>query len=304
MPTTKKVRRAVNGLLLLDKPIGISSNAALQKVRFLLNAAKAGHTGSLDPLATGVLPLCFGEATKFSQHLLEADKGYIVRLQLGVTTTTDDAEGTVLEKRPVTVSLAALEAVLPRFLGTIEQIPPMYSALKHQGRPLYQLARAGEVVERSARSVTIHHLHLLDWATNQATLEVSCTKGTYIRTLVADIGALLGCGAHVVALRRIQAGAFSIQQSITLPDLEKVYALEGSAGLDQFLLPVDSCLAHWPSIQLSEKSAYYWLQGQAVRISHPNFGWVRVLNQENCFIGIGEVCADGYVAPRRLIRCA
>lgn len=192
---------------MLDKPRGMSSNQALQKVRWLLNAEKAGHTGSLDPLATGVLPLCFGEATKFSQYLLDADKGYETVMRMGITTTTGDAEGELLAERDVTVGRDDLEQALPRFRGDIEQVPPMYSALKKDGQPLYKLARAGEVVEREARSVTITRLDLLSFEPPCATLAVSCSKGTYVRTLVEDLGQVLGCGAHVAALRRTQSRA-------------------------------------------------------------------------------------------------
>ena len=303
MAQVKRIRRAVNGVLVLDKPRGMSSNQALQKVRWLLNAEKAGHTGSLDPLATGVLPLCFGEATKFSQYLLDADKGYETVAQLGVTTTTGDAEGEVLEERQVTVGREALEALLPRFSGEIEQVPPMYSALKKDGQPLYKLARAGEVVEREARSVTIARLDLLAFEAPCATLAVSCSKGTYIRTLVEDIGRELGCGAHVAALRRTQAGPFGLAQAVTLEELVQVHAEGGNEALDRFLLPVDAGLEHWPLLQLSEHSAYYWLHGQPVRAPEaPKFGMLRVQDHEGRFIGIGEVTDDGRIAPRRLIR--
>ncbi|MCL6691086.1 tRNA pseudouridine(55) synthase TruB [Pseudomonas sp. R3.Fl] len=303
MAQVKRIRRAVNGVLVLDKPRGMSSNQALQKVRWLLNAEKAGHTGSLDPLATGVLPLCFGEATKFSQYLLDADKGYETVAQLGVTTTTGDAEGEVLEERQVTVGREALEALLPRFRGEIEQVPPMYSALKKDGQPLYKLARAGEVVEREARSVTIARLDLLAFEAPCATLAVSCSKGTYIRTLVEDIGRELGCGAHVAALRRTQAGPFGLAQAVTLEELVQVHAEGGNEALDRFLLPVDAGLEHWPLLQLSEHSAYYWLHGQPVRAPEaPKFGMLRVQDHEGRFIGIGEVTDDGRIAPRRLIR--
>ncbi|MEG7362924.1 tRNA pseudouridine(55) synthase TruB [Pseudomonas citronellolis] len=303
MAQVKRIRRAVNGVLVLDKPRGMSSNQALQKVRWLLNAEKAGHTGSLDPLATGVLPLCFGEATKFSQYLLDADKGYETLARLGVTTTTGDAEGEVLEERQVTVGREALEAVLPRFRGEIEQVPPMYSALKKDGQPLYKLARAGEVVERDARSVTIARLELLAFEAPCATLAVSCSKGTYIRTLVEDIGRELGCGAHVAALRRTQAGPFGLAQAVTLEELVQVHAEGGNEALDRFLLPVDAGLEHWPLLQLSEHSAYYWLHGQPVRAPEaPKFGMLRVQDHEGRFIGIGEVTDDGRIAPRRLIR--
>ncbi|TWC40260.1 tRNA pseudouridine synthase B [Pseudomonas sp. SJZ079] len=303
MAQVKRIRRPVNGIILLDKPRGFSSNAALQKVRWLLNAEKAGHTGSLDPLATGVLPLCFGEATKFSQYLLDADKGYETLMQLGVTTTTADAEGEVLERRPVTVGRADIEALLPRFRGEISQIPPMYSALKRDGQPLYKLARAGEVVEREPRSVTIARLELLACEAEQASLAVDCSKGTYIRTLVEDIGQLLGCGAHVAQLRRTKAGPFDLSRTVTLEELERVHADGGNDAVDQFLLPVDSGLQHWPLLQFSEHSSFYWLQGQPVRAPEaPKFGMVRVQDHNGRFIGIGEVSEDGRIAPRRLIR--
>ncbi|MCO6060151.1 tRNA pseudouridine(55) synthase TruB [Pseudomonas sp. MOB-449] len=303
MAQVKRIRRNVSGVLILDKPRGLSSNAALQKVRWLLNAEKAGHTGSLDPLATGVLPLCFGEATKFSQYLLDADKGYETLAQLGITTTTGDAEGEVLERREVTVGREEIEAQLSHFRGEIKQIPPMYSALKKDGQPLYKLARAGEVVEREARSVTIARLELLACENSQARLAVACSKGTYIRTLVEDLGQALGCGAHVAELRRTQAGPFVLAQAISLEALEKAHAEGGNEALDQFLLPVDSGLEHWPLIQLTEHSAYYWLHGQPVRAPEaPKFGMMRVQDHTGRFIGIGEVSDDGRVAPRRLIR--
>ena len=302
MAQVKRIRRNVSGIILLDKPRGFSSNAALQKVRWLLNAEKAGHTGSLDPLATGVLPLCFGEATKFSQYLLDADKGYETLAQLGVTTTTGDAEGEVLERREVTVGRSDVEALLPRFRGEISQIPPMYSALKKDGQPLYKLARAGEVVEREARSVTIARLDLLALDDAQMRLSVACSKGTYIRTLVEDLGQLLGCGAHVAELRRTQAGPFSLAQTVTLDELEKAHAEGGSEALDRFLLPADSGLEHWPLLQFSEHSSYYWLHGQPVRAPEaPKFGMVRVQDHTGRFIGIGEVSEDGRIAPKRLI---
>ena len=302
MAQVKRIRRNVSGIILLDKPRGFSSNAALQKVRWLLNAEKAGHTGSLDPLATGVLPLCFGEATKFSQYLLDADKGYETLAQLGVTTTTGDAEGEVLERREVTVGRSDVEALLPRFRGEISQIPPMYSALKKDGQPLYKLARAGEVVEREARSVTIARLDLLALDDAQMRLSVACSKGTYIRTLVEDLGQLLGCGAHVAELRRTQAGPFSLAQTVTLDELEKAHAEGSSEALDRFLLPADSGLEHWPLLQFSEHSSYYWLHGQPVRAPEaPKFGMVRVQDHTGRFIGIGEVSEDGRIAPKRLI---
>ncbi len=303
MAQVKRIRRNVSGIILLDKPKGFSSNAALQKVRWLLNAGKAGHTGSLDPLATGVLPLCFGEATKFSQYLLDADKGYETLMQLGVTTTTADAEGDVLEEREVTVGRAEIEAALPAFRGHIRQVPPMYSALKRDGQPLYKLARAGQVVEREPRSVTINRLELLALEGDQARLDVACSKGTYIRTLVEDLGHVLGCGAHVAELRRTQAGPFSLAQTVTLEELEQVHADGGNEAVDQFLMPSDSGLEHWPLVHFSEHSAFYWLHGQPVRAPDaPQFGMVRVQDHNGRFIGIGEVSEDGRIAPRRLIR--
>lgn len=303
MAQVKRIRRNVSGIILLDKPLGFTSNAALQKVRWLLNAEKAGHTGSLDPLASGVLPLCFGEATKFSQYLLDSDKGYETVMQLGQTTTTGDAEGEVLQSREVTVGRAEIEAVLPQFRGEISQIPPMYSALKRDGQPLYKLARAGEVVEREARSVTINRLELLECEGTRVRLSVGCSKGTYIRTLVEDIGELLGCGAYVAELRRTHAGPFELAQTVTLEELEQVHAEGGNEAVDRFLMPSDSGLQDWPLLQFSEHSAFYWLHGQPVRAPDaPKFGMVRVQDHNGRFIGIGEVSDDGRVAPRRLIR--
>ncbi|MDZ3995355.1 tRNA pseudouridine(55) synthase TruB [Pseudomonas sp. Teo4] len=303
MAQVKRIRRNVSGIILLDKPLGFTSNAALQKVRWLLNAEKAGHTGSLDPLASGVLPLCFGEATKFSQYLLDSDKGYETVMQLGQTTSTGDAEGEVLKTRDVTVGRADIEALLPRFRGQISQVPPMYSALKRDGQPLYKLARAGEVVEREARSVTIGRLELLECEGTRARLTVGCSKGTYIRTLVEDIGEALGCGAYVAELRRTQAGPFELAQTVTLDELEQAHAEGGNEALDRFLMPSDSGLQDWPLVRLSEHSAFYWLHGQAVRAPDaPQFGMVRVQDHNARFIGIGEVSEDGRIAPRRLIR--
>src|SRR5690606_16766713 len=281
----------------------MSSNAALQKVRWLFNASKGGHTGSLDPLASGVLPLCLGEATKFSQYLLDADKTYVTEARLGMTTTTGDAEGDVLEMKPVQVSLTDVEALLPRFTGDIEQVPPMYSALKHEGQPLYKLARAGETVERKARSVTIQRLTVLGLEGDRLRLEVHCTKGTYIRTLVEDIGAALGCGAHVAELRRIKAGPFDLSKAVTLETLEALHAEGGHLALDHLLLSSDSGLQDWPEVQLTEQTAYYLNHGQAVRVpGSPAFGKVRLRDQTGQFIGIGEMTDDARVAPKRLMR--
>ena len=301
----KRKRRNVSGIILLDKPLGVSSNGALQKVRWLLNAAKGGHTGSLDPLATGVLPLCFGEATKFSRYLLDADKTYETVVQLGATTTTADAEGEVLTQAAVNCDVAQIETVLTQFRGDILQVPPMYSALKKDGQPLYKLARSGQVVERQPRPVTIFSLELLafDAALSQLSLRVHCSKGTYIRTLAEDIGAALGCGAYVAKLRRTQAGPFTLEGAVTVAELEQLQEQQGAEALDQFLMPSDSGLHHWPEISLTDSSSYYWLQGQPVRApGAPAFGMLRVRNAEQEFIGIGEIDEDGLVAPRRVIR--
>lgn len=303
MSAPRSKRRDIDGVLIFDKPLGMTSNAALQKVRWLFNAAKGGHTGSLDPLASGVLPLCLGEATKFSQYLLDADKAYITEARLGMTTTTGDAEGDVLQTRPVNVTLADVEALLPQFTGPIEQIPPMYSALKHEGQPLYKLARAGETVERKARSVTINKLSILSLEGDRLRLEVHCTKGTYIRTLVEDLAEALGCGAHVSELRRIQAGPFDLSQSVTLETLEALHAEGGHEALDHLLLPSDSGLEDWPAVELTEQTAYYLNHGQAVMVpGSPAFGMVRLRDQTGQFIGIGEVTDDARVAPKRLMR--
>lgn len=299
----KRQRRAVSGILLLDKPRGFSSNGALQKVRWLLDAEKGGHTGSLDPLATGVLPLCFGEATKFSRYLLDADKSYEALIHLGVTTDTADAEGKVLETSPVQVDEAMVEQALEQFRGNIMQVPPMHSALKKDGQPLYKLARAGEVVERQPRAVSIYELELLELSGDQLRIYVSCSKGTYIRTLAEDIGKVLGCGAHVAQLRRTSAGPFDLSQAVELQTLIELQEQQGAAALDQYLLACDAGLLHWDVVQLSDNTSFYWQNGQAVRVpSAPSAGLLRVYNHNQEFIGIGEIDDDGLLAPRRLIR--
>lgn len=308
-PRIRVQRRPVHGVLLLDKPLGLSSNNALQKVKWLLRAEKAGHTGTLDPLATGVLPLCFGAATKFSALQLDAPKTYEAVALLGITTSTGDAEGEVLQRRdvdPGQLTPERLAQVQAQFTGAIRQVPPMHSALKKDGKALYEYARAGVEVERAPRDVTIHALELavsqVGKAQTAIKIIVTCSKGTYIRTLVEDIGRELGCGGHVAELRRTQAGPFVLAQAISLETLEKAHAEGGSEALDQFLLPSDSGLEHWPLLQLSEHSAYYWLHGQPVRAPEaPKFGMVRVQDHTGRFIGIGEVSDDGRIAPKRLI---
>ncbi len=297
--------RPVNGILLLDKPMGATSNAALQQVKRLFQAQKAGHTGSLDPLATGVLPICLGEATKASAFLLDADKYYRVVCKLGETTSTQDAEGEVLETRPVgDYDLAELEAVLDRFRGPQEQVPPMFSAVKHEGQRLYKLARQGIEVERKARSIVIHELSLLSWESPNLEIEVHCSKGTYVRTLAEDIGEVLGCGAHVTALRRTGVGPYGGDDLVTLEQLEAL-AGEGYARLDARLLPMESALAQWPGVRLTGDAAFYLRQGQPVLVPKaPTSGWVRLYEGESTFLGMGEILDDGRVAPRRLMKTA
>jgi len=293
----------VDGLLLLDKPVGLTSNAALQKAKRLFKAAKAGHTGSLDPLASGLLPICFGEATKVSGFLLDADKEYEVVLQFGCQTATGDREGEVVARgdaRPA--SEAAFAAVLADFEGEIEQLPPMYSALKHEGRRLYELARAGRTVERQPRRVRIERLELLGFEPDAARLRVRCSKGTYVRTLVEDIARACGCLAHVVALRRTRVGCFEAGQMIGFPALEAA-AAGGEAALQRLLRPVDAALADWPALELGGQQAYFLLQGHAVSgAAGRRPGHVRLYAADRRFLGIGEVLGDGRVAPRRLIR--
>ena len=295
-------QRRVNGILLLDKPIGITSNAALQKVKKLYRARKAGHTGSLDPLASGLLPICLGEATKVSGYLLDADKNYWVVCKLGERTSTGDAEGELLEQRPVQVTEKQFRKVMEGFLGDIEQIPPMYSAVKHQGQRLYKLARQGVEVERQPRSITIHSIELLDFASPRVEINVRCSKGTYVRTLVEDIGELLGCGAHVADLRRLGVGPYDDTGMVTLDCLEQLLAEGGEAALDALLLPLESGLTQWPDVRLSGDAAFYLRQGQPVLVPHaPTAGWVRLYLGDKRFLGIGEILDDGRVAPRRLL---
>lgn len=296
-------QRRVDGILLLDKSAGMTSNAALQAVKQLYGARKAGHTGSLDPLATGLLPICFGEATKISGFLLDADKHYSVTCRFGERTTTGDAEGEVVETRPAnTVTAAALTQVLAQFRGEIEQIPPMYSALKHKGERLYKLAREGIEVERKPRAVSIHAIELESFELPEAQISVHCSKGTYVRTLIEDIGEVLGCGAHVTALRRTGVGPFGEA------GMQSMAALEATAGegrhyaLDQLLQSIESGLAQWPGVNLNRDAAYYLRQGQPVLVPQaPTSGWVRLYEDEDQFLGMGEILDDGRVAPRRLM---
>lgn len=296
--------RPINGILPLDKPAGISSNRALQQVKHLYQARKAGHTGSLDELATGLLPLCFGEATKVSPYLLDADKYYRATCKLGIKTSTADSAGEILDERPVpALDRERILAVLDRFRGPIEQVPPMHSALKHKGKRLYELARQGVEVERAARPVTIHALDLIDFGEDWIEIDVRCSKGTYIRTLAEDIGEQLGCGAHVSALRRLGAGPFTADQMVTMAQLETALEEGGVAALDGLLLPLDSALAGSPALELEDTLAYYLCQGQAVMVPNaPTSGWLRLYDDKQQFLGIGEVLDDGRIAPKRLLQ--
>jgi len=293
--------RNVNGILLLDKPIGLTSNAALQEAKRIFGARKAGHTGNLDPLASGLLPLCFGEATKVSAFLLDADKAYRGICKLGVRTTTADAEGEVIDTRSVEgVDEARVEEVLTHFRGEIQQIPPMHSAVKHQGQRLYKLAHQGIEVERAPRTVHIFELTAEQLAGDELTLFVHCSKGTYIRTLAEDIGEQLGCGAHLSYLRRTLVGPFLEAGAVTLDQL-RAAAEEGQEALDRLLLPVEEALAGWPAVQLTENLAYYLKQGQAVLVPQaPTSGMVRLFAAGRGFIGVGHILDDGRVAPKRL----
>lgn len=294
----KRPKKNINGVLLLDKPLGFSSNQALQKIKWLLQAAKAGHTGTLDPLATGLLPLCFGEATKFAHYLTDADKTYFATLKLGVTTNTGDAEGEVLTTTAVKVSQAQLEAACMQLVGDISQVPPMYSALKHEGKALYEYARAGVEIERKARLVTIYAIKLNSFEGDIAQITVTCSKGTYIRTLAEDIGAILGCGAHLIGLRRTATANYDISQAITLAQFEATPAEQRMA----LLLPEDSAVQHLPVITLNSDSVFYLQQGQAVWQSGvvPQ-GLLRLYSEQQQFLGLGELQGDGKIAPKRLI---
>ena len=297
--------RPVNGILVLNKPQGISSSDAVQKVKRLFGAQKVGHTGSLDPLATGVLPLCFGEATKFSQYLLSSDKKYWARIKLGVATDTADADGEVIATADAShVTRADVEGLLPRFRGEIKQIPSMYSALKHKGQPLYKLARQGIEVEREPRCVTIYSNELMYFEGDVLELELHCSKGTYVRTIAAEIGEALGVGAHVTALHRRAAGPFTEEDMVSLEDLER--EREQGVSLDKFLQPIASAVGQWPEVVLTDATAFYLRQGQPVQVPHaPTSGWVRLIestnSQDKLFLGVGEVLDDGRVAPRRLV---
>ena len=292
----------VNGMLLLDKPPGLSSNRALQHAKRLLNARKAGHTGSLDPIATGLLPLCFGETTKISGLFLDAGKSYCVQIRLGADTDTGDREGKVVQQRPVDFNEQQLHDALDQFRGDFEQIPPMFSALKKNGQPLYKLARAGISVERAPRPVTVYALSLEKWCDDLLELNLSCSRGFYVRTLAADLGEVLGCGGHVLELRRTVVGHFTIQNAITLAQLETI---DSPAQRQKFLLSTEQSLAHLPIINLPDNIAFYLCRGRSVRApttteETPQSGLVRVYSDSTGFLGLAEIAEDQKVVPKRL----
>ncbi len=303
MQGRKRKGRRVDGILLLDKPLGLSSNTALQRAKHLFQAQKAGHTGSLDPLATGMLPICFGEATKASGYLLDSDKSYEVTARLGRQTTTGDLEGDTLREMPVpSITRPILEACLRQFLGESTQIPPMYSALKHQGQRLYSLARDGIEVQRAPRSITVHHFRVISLSTAAISLEILCSKGTYIRTLVEDVAASLGTCAHVESLRRVSVGPFKGKPMVDFAKLDGLLAEKGLSALDALLLPIEVAFQGWPSVRLEADSAWYLQRGQAVRASQaPTGGLVCIYGPDDRLLGVGEVLEDGRVAPRRLL---
>ncbi len=305
MRAARTPRRAVHGVLLLDKPIGLSSQDALTRAKRLYRAEKAGHTGTLDPLATGLLPLCFGAATKFSQIGLEADKRYLATLTLGITTTTGDGEGEVLQRSKVQVNRADMEAACLRFTGDIEQVPPMHSALKRDGKPLYEYARAGIEIEREPRRVTIHQIDIVssqhpgqdDVPEEVWTIDVRCSKGTYIRTLAEDIGKALGCGAHLSALRRTGSGPLTVASAQTLESLGDM----SEAARDELLLPADSLIADWPVVRLDDEGAGRFLSGVRRRLQLPDSPRVRVYGpQARAFLGSGHIAGGELISTRLL----
>jgi tRNA pseudouridine55 synthase len=286
-------------VLLLDKPSGITSNHALQKARRLLGAAKAGHTGTLDPLASGLLPLTFGEATKYSADLLDADKAYEARLQLGVRTTTADTEGEVLERRPVAVTREQFDKLLKHFTGSIAQVPPMHSALKRDGRALYEYAREGVEVERAPRQVRIERLDVVQWDEDQPEVAVDCSKGTYVRVLAEDIGAALGCGAHLAALRRVRVGALTLDAAVTLEQLEQMPVEQRRACV----LPVDALISALPRVDLGDLQARRFCHGNAIDAAGPT-GRCRVYGPDHRLLGTADLDEHGLLSPRRLIATA
>lgn len=297
MKPPKVPRRAVHGVLLLDKPVGLTSHDALWRAKRMLRAEKAGHTGTLDPLASGLLPLCFGAATKFSQISLDADKAYRATLHLGQTRVGGDLEGEILKERPLQFDRAALDAAVARLTGEIDQIPPMHSALKHEGKALYEYARAGIEIDRPARRVTIHRLDIIEWQAERLVLDVLCSKGTYVRTLAEDLGEALGCGAHLSGLRRMASGPLAIDQAVTLEQLE---ALDESAR-EALLRPADCLLNDWPVVRLPNDEAGRFLSGLRRRVAMGDAPNVRVYGpEERAFLGSAHITAGELIADRLL----
>ena len=301
--------RSINGIVLLDKPTGLSSNHALQRVKRMFFANKAGHTGALDPLATGMLPLCLGEATKFSQFLLESDKRYVVTAKLGVRTTTSDSQGDVVCEKEVSVSQAQLDKAVDTFRGDIMQVPSMYSALKHQGKPLYKYAREGITIDRPARPITVYEINQLRFEGDEVDLDIHVSKGTYIRTIVDDLGELLGCGAHVSMLRRTQVADYPYDKMVTIDQLDTLIeqAKEEDISpydlLDPLLLDMDTAVKNYPAVNITEEMGEYVLHGQPVQVfGAPDDTLVRItVGEAETFIGVGQMNDDGLIAPKRLV---
>ena len=303
MSRPRKKGRDVHGVFLLDKPQGVSSNDIMQKVKRLFKANKAGHTGALDPLATGMLPICLGEATKFSQFLLDSDKRYVVTAKLGERTDTSDAEGKVVQSREVNVAEADILAALSAFRGEILQVPTMFSALKHNGKPLYEYARAGITVEREARPITIFEHKFIDYQAPFLTLEVHCSKGTYIRTLVDDLGEVLGCGAHVTMLRRLAVADYPIEEMMPIEDLALLVDSFPSSELDRLLLPMDTAVASLPQLNLTAEQTKAVGFGQRVKFENTQAlnGLVRLFSENGQFLGIAEITAGNIIRPNRMV---
>ena len=303
MSRPRKKGRDVHGVFLLDKPQGVSSNDIMQKVKRLFKANKAGHTGALDPLATGMLPICLGEATKFSQFLLDSDKRYVVTAKLGERTDTSDAEGQVVQSREVNVAEADILAALSAFRGEILQVPTMFSALKHNGKPLYEYARAGITVEREARPITIFEIKFIDYQAPFLTLEVHCSKGTYIRTLVDDLGEALGCGAHVTMLRRLAVADYPIEEMMPIEDLALLADSFPNSELDRLLLPMDTAVASLPQLNLTAEQTKAVRFGQRVKFENPQAlsGLVRLFSENGQFLGIAEITAGNIIRPNRMV---
>lgn len=303
MSRPRKRGRDIHGVFLLDKPQGMSSNDILQKVKRLFQANKAGHTGALDPLATGMLPICLGEATKFSQFLLDSDKRYLVTAKLGERTDTSDAEGQVVETKSVNVSKTEILAALEQFRGDILQVPTMFSALKHNGKPLYEYARAGITVEREARPITIFELNFIEYQAPYLILEVHCSKGTYIRTLVDDLGEVLGCGAHVTMLRRTAVANYPIEAMMSYADLQNLAENAPIAELDKHLLPIDTAVSNLVKINLTQEQTKAVGFGQRIKYENPSqiYGLVRLFSDSGQFLGVAELTQDNVIRPNRMI---